>query len=339
MEQSKAMRPPTSQDVARKAQVSRATVSFVLNNNPDARISEQTREKVLKAAAELGYVPHYGARSLRSMQSDLVILPFFDWPYNQDSISFLQSFARLLDEDGFTVMHRYFGKSKGTELANRIAALHPAGVFFIATEMSSSDIEVLRKQGVKALLSMEYSERRHTDIPSIVIDFTAVGDLVGKHFISKGHKRIGVIVPKDKRINAFGLQRYEGIRRSAEAAGIQIERFDLDFDHGDAIELVNGWSPGEQPSALFTYNDEFGMLLMRVLEDKGFSIPNDIALVGCDNLQLCTLLKPRLSSVSIGISDTAFNVAQCFIQLIKDPDPEESVLFRPEFELVIRESG
>src|SRR5207302_10665646 len=66
-------RPPTSADVARLANVSRATVSFVLNNVWDSRVSEETQERVMKAAEELGYVPHAIARSLRAGRSNLVI--------------------------------------------------------------------------------------------------------------------------------------------------------------------------------------------------------------------------------------------------------------------------
>src|SRR3954453_20407331 len=83
-------RPPTSADVARLANVSRATVSFVLDNVWDNRVSEETRERVLKATEELSYVPHAMARSLRAGQSNLVLMPFFDWPHNLDSMAFLQ---------------------------------------------------------------------------------------------------------------------------------------------------------------------------------------------------------------------------------------------------------
>jgi DNA-binding LacI/PurR family transcriptional regulator len=338
-DQGGANRPPTSQDVAKKAQVSRATVSFVLNNTPDARISEKTRQNVLKAAAELGYVPHYAAKSLRSMQSDLVLLPFFDWPYNQDSIHFLQIFARKLDQEGFTVMHRYFGKSRGTELAARIAAMHPIGVFFESTEMAPDDIAMLRRHGVKALFAMDYGERKYADLPSIVIDFTEAGRLVAEHFIGEGHRRIGVVVPEDPRIRSMGVQRYEGIRRTAEQAGVSVDRFDLDFSLDSAASLVESWRSKGPPSALFTYNDEFGMLFMRVLKDHGFAIPGDIALVGCDDLPMCVLLSPRLSSVSMGMTDSADGIAEEFIKLIRNPDLSDPVLSRPNFELVIRESG
>src|SRR5689334_6002200 len=91
-------RPPTSADVAQLAHVSRATVSFVLNNVWDNRVSEETRERVLKAASELGYVPHAMARSLRAGRSNLVLMPFFDWPYNLDSLSFLQQLETQLEE-------------------------------------------------------------------------------------------------------------------------------------------------------------------------------------------------------------------------------------------------
>src|SRR5207302_3032403 len=97
-------RPPTSLDVARLANVSQSTVSHVLNDVRDSRFSEETRERVLAAAQELGYVPHAMARSLRSGRSNLVILPFFDWPFNPSSLRFEQTMAARLGELGYTVM-------------------------------------------------------------------------------------------------------------------------------------------------------------------------------------------------------------------------------------------
>jgi DNA-binding LacI/PurR family transcriptional regulator len=91
---SAARRPATSNDVARLAGVSQATVSYVLNDTPGKRITAQTRARVLDAAARLGYVPSASAQSLRSGQSNLVLIPIPDIPVGQAFIAFLNGCAR-----------------------------------------------------------------------------------------------------------------------------------------------------------------------------------------------------------------------------------------------------
>ncbi|HSB66289.1 MAG TPA: LacI family DNA-binding transcriptional regulator [Anaerolineales bacterium] len=328
---------PTSLDVARLAQVSRATVSYVLNAAPEARISDHTRERVTKAAAELGYIPHKFASSLRSGHSDLVLLPFFDWPYNQNSINFLRELALQLDQLGYSVMLRFFGNRDKKTLAQKIATFHPIGMITVAGEFSKEDIDILSRNGVKAVLA--YGAATSAPIPSVSIDFTSVGECAGNYLAHRGHLHIAVIVPRDSRILRLGLQRLAGLRRVAKKAGLKIERIDLGFDPREAASLAARWAAGAKPSAVFTYNDEYGMLLMAALQDAGLQIPADIALVGCDDLPLCELLRPRLTSVNLGSGSPAYAIAVYFDQMIRGQAPTGSPNIPLVCKMVVRESG
>ncbi len=328
---------PTSMDVARLAGVSRATVSYVLNGSPGARISEETRERVLKAAAKLGYIPHKYASSLRSGHSDLVLLPFFDWPYNQNSINFLRELALQLDLLGYSVMLRFFGSQDKKNLARKIAAFHPIGMITVVGEFTKADIDVLSRNGVRAILA--YGAAPSTPIPSVSIDFTSVGDCVGQYLVGKGHQSVGVIVPRDPRILRLGLQRLEGLERAGEKAGMRIERIDLDYDTRQAGKLAAEWKAGPRHSAAFTYNDEYGMLLMSALQDVGLNIPGDIAHVGCDDLPLCEMLRPRLTSVNLGATSPAHEISSYFDQMIRGQTPTGTPNIPLVCKIIIRESG
>ncbi len=329
--------PPTSEDVARLAQVSRATVSYVLNNVQDARISEATKERVLQAAAELGYIPHKAASSLRSGHSDLVLLPFFDWPYNQSSITFLQEMALYLDEMGYTVMLRFFHRGEKSQIASKIAASHPIGVIVTADELSKEDVELLSRNGVRAILAYQGSPTPY--LPSIAIDFRVVGECAGDYLIGRGHKNLAVIVPKDKRIIAIGLQRLDGVKRAGEKHGIPVERADLEFDPQEAAALAKKWAKGKHPNAVFTYNDEYGGLLMSALQDENLQVPGDIALVGCDDLPLCDMLRPRLTSINLGSGMPAHYIAEYFHSMIQGEALEKQPEFSLACHLVVRESS
>jgi DNA-binding LacI/PurR family transcriptional regulator len=327
----------TSMDVARLAHVSRATVSYVLNGAPGARISEATRARVLQAASELGYIPHKIASSLRSGRSDMVLLPFFDWPYNQNSINFLRELALQLDHLGYSVNLHFFGRRDKKSLARKIATFHPIGMITVAGEFSKADIDILSRNGVRAILA--YGATPSVAIPSVSIDFSSVGDCVGNYFATNGYYQIAAIVPRDVRILRLGLQRLKGLERVGKKSGMKIERIDLGFDSGEAAMLAAEWRLGPRPSAVFTYNDEYGMLLMSALQDAGLEIPRDIALVGCDDLPLCEMLRPRLTSVNLGSGSPAHEIAVYFDQMIQGKDRTGSLSIPLVCKIVVRESG
>jgi DNA-binding LacI/PurR family transcriptional regulator len=330
-------RPPTRADVARLANVSGATVSFVLNDVQTARISEATKERVRAAAAKLGYVPDELASSLRSGRNDLVLLPFFDWPYNQSSISFVQELARQLDRMGYSVMLRFFGQKDKRDLARRIASFHPAGVIVMSEELSPKDDEILARNGVRAVLV--YGGTTGDPARTVPIDFTSAGELVGRYLLGKGHSRLAGIVPRDPRIVRVGIQRFEGLCRAAEGHNASIERIDLDYDTGQAAELAAAWKQGPRPSAVFAYNDEYAFLLLAALQDAGLRVPEDIALVGCDDLPLCELTRPRLTSMHSNAPERIAALVTYFDALIQDRAPEKPPDLGLSFELVVRESA
>ena len=329
--------PPTSLDVARLAKVSRATVSYVLNDVPNARISEATKERVRKAAEMLGYVPHEIASSLRSGHSDLVLLPFFDWPYNPSSIAFLQGLAQQLDQKGYTVMLRYFGQRGKTSLVRKIAAFRPIGVIVGAEEFTQADVEFLTRNGVKAVLAYGWSP--NVTIPTIGFDFSVVGECVGQHFLSQGHRKIAAIVPRDKRILNLGLQRLEGLAKAARKEGIQVERVDIGYDLREAAALAEKWNQGPRPSAVFTYNDDYGLMLMSALQDLGMEIPQDIALVGCDDLPLCEMIRPRLTSVNLGSGAPSREIVAYIDDMIQGRVNQDSPRMHRACKLILRDSG
>lgn len=329
-------KPPTSADVARLAGVSRATVSYVLNQTEGARISDETTQKVLQAATRLGYVPHKLASSLRSGQSDLILMPFFDWPYNQSSITFLQELALQLDRLGYTVMLRFFSHRDMGALAGKIAAFHPVGVIAAADELNRADVELLKRNGVQAVLAYQGAPTAY--LPSITHHFTAVGECAAEYLFARGCRRIGAIVPRDERILEMGLQRLQGMEAVAGRRGMAIQRIDLGFDRAEAARLVAGWVNGPHPDAVFTYNDEYGGLLLSALVDVGIRIPDEVALLGCDNLALCEMLQPALSSIDLGPSQSAVQIADYFDRMIQGGQPEISLMLPVKYHLKIRQS-
>ncbi|MFE9044780.1 LacI family DNA-binding transcriptional regulator [Streptomyces sp. NPDC007818] len=290
---------PTSADVARLAGVSRATVSYVLNNTSAVRISEPTRERVREAARELGYVPHAAARALRAGHSRMVLLPTAHVPVGPLYSRFYNDLQWALRGLDYTVV-QYGSVGLAPEDAARAwAELRPAAVVSTGeVEVTPEAVEILRRSGVKAVITV--GTRAADDAHSLVLNQPRVGEVAVEHLIANGRRRIGVVVPEEPGLGMFSGPRLEGARRAAETARATVVPLPLAYTEESARELAARW-PRLALDAVFAYNDEYAMLLMRALQDAGTRVPEETAVVGADDLLLGRLLRPRLSTVRIDL--------------------------------------
>ncbi|MFE1266748.1 LacI family DNA-binding transcriptional regulator [Streptomyces sp. NPDC058758] len=290
---------PTSADVARLAGVSRATVSYVLNNTSAVRISEPTRERVREAARELGYVPHAAARTLRAGHSRLVLLPTAHVPVGPLYSRFFNDLQWALRRLDYTVV-QYGSVGLAPEDAARAwAELRPAAVVSTGeVEVTPGAVEILRRSGVKAVITVGSRDAEGTH--SLVLDQPGVGRVAAEHLVATGRRRIGVVVPEEPGLGTFSGPRLDGARRAAEAAGATVVPLPLAYTEESAGALAARW-PELGLDAVFGYNDEYAMLLMRALQDAGVDVPGETAVVGADDLLLGRLLRPRLTTVRIDL--------------------------------------
>jgi DNA-binding LacI/PurR family transcriptional regulator len=298
---------PTSADVARLAGVSRATVSYVLNGSAAGRVGESTQEKVLEAARQLGYVPNAAARSLRAGRSGLVLMGNVNIVWGPLFAEFIVDLRTSLQELGYTaVLYGGTKADRGSEsIARRWAELRPAAaVFGIGMAITSGMVDLLKRSGTQAVITWggEQAPGAHW----LRSDLTAVGEVAAEHLLERGRRRIGVVVPTDSTLDYFSAPRLAGVRQAvaqfaqhealAPAEAPRVVRIDLDYTEEAAAELA-ARLPELDLDAIFTYNDEYAMLVAASLQDAGVRIPEDVALVGADDLMLGRLLRPRLTSV------------------------------------------
>lgn len=306
-------RPPTSRDVARRAGVSRATVSYVLNDVAGSRISPDTAARVREAAVALGYIPHAMARSLRVGRSTLVLVPRMTSPPGPMLDSFQEALEGRLAELGYTVIVHGDRHVRGIAGARVWASLRPAGVIVETKRLTQAAVEVLRTSGATAILGLGWSPSRL--VPTLVNDHGAVGGCAASYLVERGHRALAAVVPADPQLLELGQVRLSGFR--AAAAGTPVERVDLAFDEAAAALVAARWARGPRPDAVFAYNDEYGMLLLRALLDAGLRVPADVAVVGADDLPLCDLLRPRLTSVHLDAISSARSVAETLDGMVR----------------------
>ncbi|MGX1885101.1 LacI family DNA-binding transcriptional regulator [Streptomyces sp. NPDC055287] len=312
---------PTSTDVARLAGVSRATVSYVLNNTSAVRISEPTRRRVREAAEQLGYVPHAAARSLRAGHSRMVLLPTAHVPVGPLFSRFLNEVQWALRALDYTVV-QYGSLGLGADEAARAwAELRPVAVLSLGEiALSPQGVQVLKRSGAKAVITL--GPQRVEGAHALVMDQRAVGGAAAAHLLERGRRAIGVVVPAEPGLELFSRPRLAGIRKAVTDAGAdsraRVEPLTMAYDEESAAALAARWRDLGL-DAVYAYNDEYAQLLMRALQDAGIDVPGECAVVGADDLLLGKLLRPRLSTVHIELP-TGREIAELVDRVVRDPD-------------------
>ncbi|MGW0822931.1 LacI family DNA-binding transcriptional regulator [Streptomyces sp. NPDC002845] len=308
-------RVPTSADVARLAGVSRATVSYVLNNTSAVRISEPTRRRVRQAAKELGYVPHAAARSLRAGHSRMVLMPALNVPAGPLYSQFFNELQWALSRLDYTVVQYGSVGLRGDEAARVWAELRPVAVIVPGDGLGPQGVAVLKRSGARAVVTMtpEPVEGAH----ALILDHGGVGHSAGVHLVESGRRRIGVVVPEEPGFGIFSRPRLAGVRRAVRGTTATVTELSLAYEEESAARLAARWrSLGLD--AVFAYNDEYAMLLMRALQDEGIGIPEETAVVGADDLMLGRLLRPRLSTVHLELP-AGRDLAELVDRAVRDP--------------------
>lgn len=320
---------PTSADVARLAGVSRATVSYVLNNNTTVRISESTRLRVREAAADLGYVPHAAARSLRAGHTRMVLLPAAHAPAGRPHQRFFGGLEADLRRLDYTVV-QYGSVGLGADEAARawaelrpVAVVSPSGI-----ALTPHGIGVLTRSGAKAVITL--GPQPVDGAHALVVDQGEIGGCAVRHLLSRGRRRIGVVVPQEPGLAPYAEPRLAGAVRAAEdsGSGARVQPLPLRFDEASAQDLAGRWRMLGL-DAVFAYDDEYAMLLMRALQDARVAVPAETAVIGAGDLMLGRLLRPRLSSVSTELA-TAQPLAEMIDRMVQNPGgtPERHYLLR-----------
>ncbi|MFI6878785.1 LacI family DNA-binding transcriptional regulator [Streptomyces sp. NPDC050400] len=307
---------PTSADVARLAGVSRATVSYVLNNTSAVRISEPTRRRVHDAAKELGYVPHAAARSLRAGHTRIVLMPTPEVPVGPLYSGFLNALQWALSRLDYTVVQYGSVGLGGDDAARAWAELRPVAVL-APVGMGPDGIALLKRSGARAVITLGPApvDGAH----ALLMDHREVGRVAGEHLVTRGHRRVGVVVPREPGLGVFAEPRLAGVRES----GAEVVPLPLAYDEESAAQVAAQVTESGL-GAVFAYNDEYAMLLMRALQDAGATVPGDVAVIGADDLMLGRLLRPRLSTVRIDLP-SGEELAELVDRLVRDPAAEPEV--------------
>ena len=318
----------TSLDIARRAGVSRTAVSYVLNEDGvrSTHVSEETRAKVLQVAQELGYSTHSSARALRKGQSDEICI-IVDLPLTIHRTELFVSVQQHAFLQGYApVVYFSYGFSDEQVHSHllKIFARHPMSIFATATSMTAEHIAVAERMGVNniVLYSVEPLEYART----ILLPTMPLGYLAARHLLERGHRHLGLVYPVDP-LHAYGFQqRLEGMRSAiAGIPEVTLDILPLQFTLSDAHSLVDTYLTGaDHPTGIFAYNDEYALLLLGALADRGRQVPRDVAVIGADNISFAELMRPTLTTIRFDTISLGQRVVEMLVSWHNgQPLPEE----------------
>ena len=298
-------RPPTSVDVARRAGVSRTTVSYVLNGTPHQRISQETRERVLAVARELNYHVQPSARALRKGQNDAIYL-ILDRPLTL----FISAFTSILQKRAREMGHTlavYFNDTTTEEerrdFLGHLFSQRPFGLLTLPGGLTRDEIELAQRQGAGPYVSLESSSDDR--LFQCWAPEEQPGYLIARHLIERGHQRIGIIAPQNKYLSSVLEPRLADIRLALSKADLPSPQlFPIEEISLEEARRIGGQLADNplRPTALYGFNDEYCFHLLRALREVGLRVPEDMALVGSDDTPFCELTTPSLTSLRLDIA-------------------------------------
>lgn len=332
----------TSFDVAELAGVSRTTVSFVLNNVMDVSISEVTRQRVLDAAKKLHYHPNVAGKKLVSGRSDTVGLVLCQSPEQIFADAFLPQVILGVEQaaiqQGFHVLLKPIDPNDAGGYTNLIRENHVDGILLSGPRQDDQALIELYEEGVPVMLM---GQMPHTRMPFVDVNATAGAETAIQHLLSLGHRRIGMITNAPLNYTS-AQQRRAGYCQALESAGLTVDPSFTQEGHFTptsgftAMKALLDISP--RITAVFVASDVVAMGAMLAIKRAGLRIPEDIAIVGFDDIPLAEFFDPPLTTVHLPAYGLGWAAGERLIRLIQGEGLHENALLL-ESNLITRQSS
>lgn len=325
----------TIKDVAKRADVAPSTVSRVIANS--SRISEKTKERVREAMKELGYHPNLNARSLANKSTNTlgIVMP------NTAKIAFQNPFfPEVIRGISMKAYQEGYGLYLSTgqteeeileEVKHMVYGGRVDGILLLYSRVDDQVMPFLIEQGFPFVLIGRPNEIEEGQVTYVNNDNFKAAKTVTEYLILLGHERIGFIGGNLDYV--VTIDHMKGYEQALTNANIPVNK-DYMVHHEEVkeggqdavIELMSNEQP---PTALVVADDIMTFGVLRMLDDMGVKVPEDISIVSFNNVMISELSSPPMTTVDIHIYDLGFRATECLIKKIYDPTLEDRKVIIP----------
>jgi LacI family transcriptional regulator len=322
--------PLTITDVARRAGVSRTAVSYVLNENGqrNKHVSDEARAKVLQAVQALNFHPDAHARTLSKGHSEEIVLITGTalTPFATELITSLQQQALIYGYTPVIYLSQGFSVEQRADLHQTIFTRRPIGIIAGPFDFTAEDVALAREMGINHIIFIGFHTQPIEQTSSIVFPSQSLGYLAAQHLVARGHRHLALVHPDDAIQEEAFLQRLEGMHAAiAEEPGVTLDILPLYLSASAALSLVEtSFVCPDRPTGIYAFSDEYALVLLGALTRLGIHVPQEVALVGTDNLPIGEFVWPSLTSMCFDALDMGKRAVDMFHTLHQGlPLPEE----------------
>jgi LacI family transcriptional regulator len=327
----------TIYDVAREAGVSMATVSRVVNNNPN--VKPQTRKKVFEAIERLGYRPNAVARGLASKKTTTVgvVIPDISNSIFAEVARGIEDIANMYHYN-IILCNADKKKEKEIRVINTLLEKQVDGLLFMGGIVTEDHIQAFRTSSVPVVLCGTKDEAQ--TMPSVDIDHEQAAFDAVNVLIANGHKDIAMI-SGTLQDPANGYARYQGYKKALETAGIPIREEYVrvgNYRYESGSEATKYFLElSSRPTAIFSATDEMAIGAIHAIQDFGLSVPDDIAVISVDNIRMASMVRPLLTTVAQPMYDIGAVSMRLLTKLMNKETMENMQVILPH-EIIKRNS-
>ncbi len=327
----------TIYDVAREAGVSMATVSRVVNNNPN--VKPQTRKKVFEAIERLGYRPNAVARGLASKKTTTVgvVIPDISNPIFAEVARGIEDIANMYHYN-IILCNSDKKKEKEIRLINTLLEKQVDGLLFMGGAVSDDHRQAFRTSSVPIVLCATKDDNEQ--IPSVDIDHESAAFDAVSALIRNGHREIAMISgPLQDPAN--GYARFQGYRKALEQAGIPFKDEYVrigNYRYESGMEVMKYFLGLKiRPTAVFSATDEMAIGAIHTVQDHGLKVPDDISVIAVDNIHMASMVRPQLTTVAQPMYDIGAVSMRLLTKLMNKENVDNPIVVLPH-ELIERKS-
>ena len=305
----------TSADVAREVGVSRATVSYLLNNTPGQSISAETRRRVLEAAERLGYMPNRNARALRLGRSDIVLFPLGDAPLSHVFADVINACSAALNRQGFTLVADATMYPSPEQAADAWLRLGPAAFVDLILPADHAAVVQMSRAGIAQVTT-------DLDVPDHLnaMDLISVNarKLQLSHVIDRGAADIVYAAPSFYYESSKSPLLPPALEAIASAAGVRHRFETVEATPESVRSSVPRWLDAGC-DAICGYNDDYALPILTALVQAGVDVPGDVMVIGVDDIPASQATTPSLTSVTGALPELGEALAASVQEAVRDP--------------------